>query len=324
MPYTIYDYATGANAEVDTPPDAWILRGQASNLPYIASYDNWLERGVLDVLEAHARHYNAAVSNDWLADTIHPLTGYTPGDITGVYLSRSQAPGTVGILHWARGNDIQIFVEDSGGTDKHNWLYADDGTLQITNTLAVYGFLAGLDTTSKLRYGYASTYPTFRFDFDPIQGGWTVWDPQFFMLDGPASTSSYVVMRALTTYAGTGDMEITHPLRFPFDTGRTTETVFELMQLRAGIGVFGGSGRTITVNVVRRLKSDLTAQTTIMSVSHNSTTATQTSTTGAPIVLDYSTYKYEISIVATDIGNSNTQTAEVGLVELEIRKRAVE
>jgi len=319
---SIYDYATGPDAELGPPPDAWVLRGQASNLPYIAGFDNWLSRGILDVIEPIADHYDTTDSGSWLADTIYPMAGYVSGDITGIYLSRGTSPGTVGVRLHTKGNDLQLFVEESGGTDRHNWLFKDDGTLQIANTLGVYGFLAGLDATSKLRYGYASTYPTFRMDFDVIRGGWTT--------PGPTSTSvidwndSGSTADLYSTHGSSATATAVCPLQLSFDLGRTTETVYELMELTGRINV-AGSATGITVDVMRRSATDLTGYTSIMSIaSVSGTSATVTSTTGAPIVLDTSQYVYQLRITVAGAGTSTANKGQVDRLYLKIRKRAVE
>jgi len=315
---SIYDYATGPDAELGPPPDAWVLRGQASNLPYIAGFDNWLSRGILDVIEPIADHYDTTDSGSWLADTIYPMAGYVSGDITGIYLSRGTSPGTVGVRLHTKGNDLQLFVEESGGTDRHNWLFKDDGTLQIANTLGVYGFLAGLDATSKLRYGYASTYPTFRMDVDPFRGGWTVRHPEMCAITWD---SDEAILGGLDAEVSVFDDYARFPLNLPHDLARTTETVYELMELTGILRCTGAS--LCQVAVMRAAVADLSSPTAIMTIS-TATSGTVTSTSGAPIVLDPSQYVYYLEWTGESIGDGGTQVVAINRLYLKIRKRAVE
>lgn len=321
MSATIYDYAMSASIVV--PPDQWVLNGQSDENPYLAAYHVWLTTGMLTDLAACVAHVDG---DNLLADTVTPFTGAP--SLIGLYLNANTDPAAVGARLQTENNDLKLQVYTTGPTTvQHDWLWKDDGVLDITSTKQVKGFRAGLDATSEFRYGYgpSTSYPTFRYEFSPAGGGWT--SSAAFATAAGSIGDGTAPRTSINGPVSPATVKFRTPVRIAgFDTARGTATTAATItgMYVKDLCIVGTPTSTSVRLVSKELSSG--ALLTVFEVTSTSTTPADFSDTtpagGTSGVLAYGLRDYYLEWDCVDASSANG--AEVFRVYLDIEKRTVE
>lgn len=322
---SIYDYAS--TATIVTPPDQWVLTGQSDQSPYLAAYHVWLAYNTLADLASCIAHVDG---DNLLADTVTPFTNAP--SLVGLYLNANTDPGAVGARLQTENNDLKLQVYTTGPTTvQHDWLWQDDGVLQVTSTKQVKGLRAGLDATSEFRYAYgpSTSYPTFRYDFSPGAGGWTAAEPTSAL--DILSDSLLISTWARGTPGGPFTATARTPLRITgFDTARgtgvTAATMTGLYVVGLCVPVNTAANADSTTVRVRAKSVSGGAWVTIFEVTTTSTTPVDLSDTtpagGTSAVLAYGLYDY---CVEWETANASLLDAgNVARIYVDVQKYAVE
>ncbi len=317
MSYDVYTFCTDTGALVTDPPGQWILKGPSDQDPWTAAYWNSITKKILTDLQPLHGMYDSA-GPGFQANKISPWGYPTQSDPVaddGILLSDWGANAVILKATTSRG--VQIDVASG-----HAWTWAADGYLTIVTTKGVKGLRAAQDASSELRYGYDSAaYPTFRYDFSPRNGGWSVTNPleAAYFAQAPLASSKAALTGAGLSPPYTAVARM--PLQIPHDTTRGAGKVaFQLKGLYVGGLALSGASSTTTIAVKVRNQSTGSV-TTLLSVTSTSTSPADLSDTGT-VTLATPTGEHFVEWSVADA--SVMDGAEVGYVYLNIEKRAVE
>ncbi len=319
MSFDVYTFGTDGAAHLTDPPEQWLLKGPNDQDPWVVEYWNSVTKEILDHLQPLHGMYDSA-GPGFQANKISPWGYPTQSDpvaTDGVYLSDWT---TYGVKLQASSSRSIILLVDSG----HSWTWSADGYLDIlAYTKGAKGLRAAKDSLTDLRYGYDnSAYPTFRYNFSPRNGGWSVTIPTegYYAPNSVAHTE-----KASLTGTGVGPYDVAAriPLQLPHDTSRSSfKVAFTAKGLHVGGLHLAGVATTTTVAFKARSRSTGSV-TDVFSVTSTSTTSADFSDTSTGIGdLDTSAYEYFLEWSVGDA--SLLDGAYVGYVYLDIEKRAVE
>ena len=313
---TVFSWATVPTSPIIYPASAFEVGGYPAGYQIpSAEYNATLNR--LGEWITYIDPYIGGIAGDLFANKVRP---YGTSEQDGLYLS---GVGTYGAeLRSFSTRGVRLLT--AGGS-----LVLDSTGLLTASTLAgiqwgstlppQYNLAAGLTSSTKLRYAYAATKPTFRLDFSPVNGGFIV-ALHNWQLDLEQSAAGEAVLAKGT--AGAADVAAYCPLQLPHDTARTTETVYEAVSLT----VEAKTANAANYARIRLMKRDRATHVASAVLTASTTSTSFASVTddngGTPIVLDPASYSYYLSIESAN--STNVDFATFRTATLNLRKSAVE